>query len=402
LSSHELFQRNIIVNDSPHILVNGLSIPAGGGFTVARELVAELALQRPDWRLTVALSAGRPVHREFSDNHFPSNVHLLWAPAATANRPLRVMYENFQLVSWTKKNGVSAAIQLNGMVIPNLPVPTFSQFGDPSPYLTDVSCEGLDDRLFAHLKRREQKRAVRQASYIGWTTKYMRDLVCDYVGAVPANSQILHNGIAETYRQRARQPRLPEWSSRPMEILTVSNVVPHKRQWLVIDALAQLRRRPGFESATYRIVGECDARYRDQLRRRARNLGIADAVMLDGRVPQAVLDERLLRARVHAFMSVCECFGLPPVEAMGFGTPSVVADCCSAREIYGNAVEYCTPDDLPALVEALARVMGSESRAEELRQLGRERVQLYSWSATAGRVASILEGLIDAPRRIAA
>jgi glycosyltransferase involved in cell wall biosynthesis len=401
-SSREIHRWGKIVTDTAHILVNGLCIPSGGGFTVARELLYEMASQRPGWRFTLALSAGRPVHREFNEIDFPPNVTFLWAPASTANRAFRVLYENFQLSAWAKKNNVSAAVQLNGMVVPNLRVPTFTQFGDPSPYQTDVACDGLNQRVFAALKKREQMRAVRGASYIGWTSAYMRDLVCRENGSVPANSEVVHNGIPEAYRERARRSDLPGWSSRGMEILTVSNVMPHKRQWLVIDALAELRRRPGFESATYRIVGDCDADYRRELERRARKLGVGESVIIEGRVPQAVLEQRLLSAKVHAFMSVCECFGLPPVEAMAFGTPSIVADCCSAREIYGDAVEYCTPDDLHALVDKLAAVMSSEARAEELRRLGKERVLRYSWSATAARVAAILDQFIERPGEIAA
>jgi glycosyltransferase involved in cell wall biosynthesis len=381
--------------------VNGLCIPAGGGFTVARELVHELASQRPEWRITLALSTGRAIHREFNEIEFPPNVSFMWAPASTANRAVRVLYENVQLPAEVKKNGVSAVLQLNGMVIPNLRVPTFTLFGDPSPYQANVIGDRFNHWVLAALKRREQRRAVRRASFMGWTSAYMRDLVCERIGNVPANSEVLHNGISEAYRKRVANP-LPAWSSRDMEILTVSNVMPHKRQWLVIDALAELRRRPGFESARYRIVGECDARSLRELQKRARRLGLEDAVIFDGRVPQDVLEKRLAAARVHAFMSVCECFGLPPVEAMAFGTPSIVADCCSAREIYGDAVEYCPPDDLASLVDALARVMTSEPRAEELRRLGKERVLLYSWRATAARVASVLDQFIAPPGKIAA
>jgi glycosyltransferase involved in cell wall biosynthesis len=93
-------------------------------------------------------------------------------------------------------------------------------------------------------------------------------------------------------------------------------------------------------------------------------------------------------------MSVCECFGIPPLEAMAFGTPVVAADCCSAREIYGDAVEYCPPDDLDALTDKLERLLTDETRVNELRSLGAQRTQLYTWERTADRIAHHLGELM--------
>ncbi|MEZ0263687.1 MAG: hypothetical protein ACAI43_03090 [Phycisphaerae bacterium] len=37
----------------PHILVDGLPVGSGGGYTVARELYRHVALARSDWRVTI-------------------------------------------------------------------------------------------------------------------------------------------------------------------------------------------------------------------------------------------------------------------------------------------------------------------------------------------------------------
>ena len=124
-----------------------------------------------------------------------------------------------------------------------------------------------------------------------------------------------------------------------MELLTVSNVVPHKRQALMIRALAVLVKRPEFNALRYRIVGMCSRSYRAELERIALDGGVSDRVIFEDRVAESRVQEAYLNARVHAFMSVCECFGLPPLEAMASGTPSIVAESASGREIYGDAVD---------------------------------------------------------------
>jgi glycosyltransferase involved in cell wall biosynthesis len=374
-------------------MVNGLCVPAGGVFTVARELLMSLSHQHPDWRFTLVLSEGKSIHQEFKSVGFPDNVTFHWTPKLTANRGLRLVYENTALTKWAKQNAVDAALQLNGMMIPALDAPTFSHAGDPWPYRHDLWSGDPFESGVTFAKRHEFARAIRNAPMVGWTSTYLRDLVCEYHGFEPKKSEVLHNGLPEAYRQRALR-ELPPWSSRPMEILTVSNVVPYKKQSLVIEALARLVQRPRFESLRYRLLGAVDASYRAEIEKLAARLGVADRLIIEGRVSQERIESCLATARAFAFMSVCECFGIPPLEAMTFGTPVVAADCCSAREIYGDAVEYCPVDDLDTLTDKLELLLTDEKRVEELRVLGAQRTQLYSWERTAGRVGHHLAELM--------
>jgi glycosyltransferase involved in cell wall biosynthesis len=381
------------MKNTPHILVNGLCVPPGGVFTVARELVLSLATQRPDWRFSLVLSEGRPVHQEFKQVAFPKNTSLVWTPAITANHAGRLLYENTMLTRWSKRNGVTAAMQLNGMMIPALDVPTFSHAGDPWPYRHDLWSHDPYESAVMAVKRHEYARALRHAPFVGWTSSYLRDLACDYHGMDAKQSEVLHNGLPEAYRHRAAG-QLPDWSSRPLEILTVSNVVSYKRQELVIRSLARLVRRSGLESARYRMLGAVEPKYRRTLETLAARLGVADRIIIEGRVPQERIEHCLAEARVFAFMSVCECFGIPPVEAMSFGTPVITADCCSAREIYGEAAEYSVPDDLEMLTDKLEMLLTDEHRANELRVLGAQRAQLYSWERTGQSIAHHFAGMM--------
>jgi glycosyltransferase involved in cell wall biosynthesis len=72
----------------------------------------------------------------------------------------------------------------------------------------------------------------------------------------------------------------------------------------------------------------------------------------------------------------------------------LTADCCSAREIYGDAAEYCVTDDLDMLTDKLEMLLTDQRRANELRTLGAQRTQLYSWERTASRVAGHLDRMI--------
>jgi glycosyltransferase involved in cell wall biosynthesis len=282
------------------------------------------------------------------------------------------------------------------MVVPGLDLPTLCHFQDPWPYRPEA-WSGPKDRLMAWLKRRAHAQALRRAECAGWTSAYLRDLICGHLGIRPKRSEVFYNGVPEAWVSRATGGFADDWSARPMELVSVSNVAPYKRQSLVIEALPQLIDRPGLRELKYRIVGHVAPAYRAELESLASRLGVTDHVVIEGRVDDARVQELYARTRCFVLMSVCESFGIPAVEAMSFGTPVVTSDCCAMPEVCGPAADLSPADDLPALVERLARALTDAAHAEELRTLGADRVRLFTWEATGEKMAQVLEAMTAQP-----
>jgi glycosyltransferase involved in cell wall biosynthesis len=282
--------------------------------------------------------------------------------------------------------------------------PTLSHNQDPWPYRSQA-WDTLKDRGVALLKRRAHAAALRRAAYVGFTSAYLRDLICSHHGVRPARAAVFYNGVPDDWiaRAGAGAAGAPAWGDRPVEVVSVSNVQPYKRQELVIRALPELVRRPGLEALTYRVAGHCAPGYQSELLRLADRLGVGGRVVLEGRVPDERVRQLYARARAFVLMSVCESFGIPAIEAMSFGTPVVTSDCCAMPEVCGPAADLSPPDDLPALTERLARVLTDPAHAEELRRRGFERVGRFRWADTAEAMARALEQIAgDGSRRAGA
>ena len=176
-----------------------------------------------------------------------------------------------------------------------------------------------------------------------------------------------------------------------MEIITVSNVAPYKQQEMVIRALPSVLQQSGLQALVYRIVGNCAPAYADHLRRVASGLGVADNVVLEGRVSRLRIEELFSRARCFVLMSKCESFGLPAIEAMTFGTPVVAADCCAIPEVCGSAALLSPMRDVRTLSENMIRVLTDATLAERLREAGALRLTQFSWTRSAERLASSVE-----------
>lgn len=380
------------MSKSPHVLINGLSIGGGGGYTVARELLRHMAMARPSWRFTIALIDQHQLHMGFLDEQLPANCNLLWAPGAAARRLARLLYENNDLVRWCAANEATAVLQPNGMILPRLRLPTISHNQDPWPYRPEA-WNGPRDRLLALLKRREHRRAMRRANVYGWTSHYLEKLVCEAQRIRPKRSVVFPNGLPDSWINRA-DSGFTDWRTRPMELVTVSEVDPYKRQDLVIRAVAELVKRPAMRELRYRIAGGCKkAGYLDELAQLAVSLGIRDRVIIEGRVSDERVSEVMQGGRAFVLMSVCESFGIPAIEAMTFGTPVVVADCCAMPEVCGNAAVLVRPDNLQDLVAQLERVLIDENLADRLRTAGALRVREFPWSRTAASMAQHFDEL---------
>ncbi len=161
--------------------------------------------------------------------------------------------------------------------------------------------------------------------------------------------------------------------------LSVSAKRPHKNLPRLLDALATIpaARRPVLVLPGYATPHE------DELRARARALGIERDVVFVGWIPAADLEGLYALADLVVFASLYEGFGLPVLEAMQRGVPVVTSDRSSLPEVAGDAALVVDPDDVGAIAAAIERVLGDEVLAARLRTAGVARAAAFSWERTA-------------------
>src|SRR5258705_330556 len=99
--------------------------------------------------------------------------------------------------------------------------------------------------------------------------------------------------------------------------------------------------------------------------------------------PDDATTAALLRgARVLAYPSREEGFGLPPLEAMSVGVP-VVTTRCGVEEIVGDAALVVDVDGVHGLADALTAAHDDDSAHASLVEAGRARAASFTWERTA-------------------
>ncbi|CAB1127696.1 conserved protein of unknown function [Candidatus Hydrogenisulfobacillus filiaventi] len=136
------------------------------------------------------------------------------------------------------------------------------------------------------------------------------------------------------------------------------------------------------------------------VRTRVAALGLEKRVAVEGMVKDAVLRERVRRARGFVYPSYYEGFGLPVLDAMILGVPVVASRTTAVGELGGSAVLGFNPADPEEMARALTRLWEDAALRAALSAAGRARAQTFSWARTAAAThAAYLEvlGLVAGP-----
>jgi len=374
----------------PHLLINGLSVGSGGGFTVVKELARHLELARTDWSITLLLTSGRPLHDQLASDLSGSNIRISHAPKSTAKRLGRLWFESRQLSRVLDVLHVDMVLQPTGTLVAKTGRPTLIHIGDPWPYLPVRDL--WYDPLLATARRMSHGKALKLCDAVSFTSGFLRKVVCEHFN-IPLKGDVFYNGLPDTWRTSPTSDVLP-LSSRKLELLSVSQVSPYKGQRLVVMALASLIKRRGLESVVYRVVGHCDRKNRADLESLATKLGVSDRVKIEGRLDQKLLEDAYRTARCFTLPSVCESFGIPAIEAMSFGVPVVVANAAAIPEVCADAALLSTPGDVNDLSEKIAKAMLNDALAADLIAKGHANVTRFNWLTTADQMAARLESII--------
>ena len=96
-------------------------------------------------------------------------------------------------------------------------------------------------------------------------------------------------------------------------------------------------------------------------------------------------------ARVFAYPSLYEGFGLPPLEAMALGTPVVASSASSLPEVVGDAGLLPDPADVDAIARALERAHDDEAFRREAAVRGPARAARFTWTEAARKMRALFE-----------
>ena len=172
-------------------------------------------------------------------------------------------------------------------------------------------------------------------------------------------------------------------------ILSLSTLEPRKNLPLLIHAYEQLIKE-GKELLPLVMAGRKGWKMEELLA--SVDDMVKDKLYFTGFVDDEDLSEVYAMADFFAFPSIYEGFGIPPLEAMACGTPSISSDAASLPEVLGDSAIYFKSNDIADLKRALIETSTmTDGVKKELISKGLEQVELFDWKEEVEKLYSKLQ-----------
>ena len=173
-------------------------------------------------------------------------------------------------------------------------------------------------------------------------------------------------------------------------ILYVGTIEPRKNLERLIHAFATLA--PKYPDVSLVIAGMMGWK-QDHLLGMVHSLGIQDRVFFPGFVAEEHKAHLIAGCELFAYPSLYEGFGLPVLEALASGVPTVTSNVSSLPEVAGDAALLIDPTNTVELAEAMNAILSNPVLAAELRRKGPEQAANFTWEQTAEQTTAIYKKL---------
>jgi glycosyltransferase involved in cell wall biosynthesis len=124
------------------------------------------------------------------------------------------------------------------------------------------------------------------------------------------------------------------------------------------------------------------------------HLGLDAGVRFLTAVPKQDLAMLYSAATVFVFPSLAEGFGLPPLEAMGCGTPVIASNSPAMPEVLDGAAWLVDAQDVHAMAVAIERVLFDDGVRASLIQAGQKRAAAFSWTKCAEETVQVYRDVL--------
>lgn len=241
------------------------------------------------------------------------------------------------------------------------------------------------DRFFLS---RLMPRSIDRSRIVMSPSSFTKREIVKYYGIPEEKIVVVHNALSREFLEApfGKTEAVREKYHLPEEsILSVGTLQPRKNLPFLIEAFSRFRN--GNSPAKLVIVGSRTGHHVDpDIDRTIDRLGLREHVIFPGFVDQEDLPILMESARVFAFPSRYEGFGIPILEAMSRGVPVVASDIPALRETAGDAALFAPPESVPLFAEALKKAYRAGSDRESCISKGTLRSQSFSWEESARSV----------------
>jgi glycosyltransferase involved in cell wall biosynthesis len=299
--------------------------------------------------------------------------------------------------------GAAAVLHISSAFEPEVPVRTFwPREAAAHGLLTAVTLYDLIPELFPGwyledpgLRRRWRccREVVRVADHVFTLSESARRDAIGVLGIPSERVTVIGNAPAPSFHPAESPQAAFAVAKAGVEDLEEGFIVylgafnPRKNVDGLVRAYASLP-RDLIEAHQLVVVGEAPPLTRNHYLVMAKELGIDGRLLIPGFVPDTTLVSLYQSAALAVYPSLYEGFGLPLVESMACGAPTIAGDNSSLVEILPREARF-EAEDPGAIAEAITKALTDDAFRARLLALTKRKPP--TWAEVADRAAGVFE-----------
>lgn len=254
-----------------------------------------------------------------------------------------------------------------------------------------VTIHDMIPEIFPETRRRldfltVKRRYVETADHIVCVSESTkRDLQRIY-GPITAPISVVPSGVGPEFNPLA--PPVPKWPNN--YVLHVGHRGGYKGGRTLFKAFGKIKN--DFPDTILVLAG--GGSLTSEERRLLSILGIEQRVFQQ-QVSEALMPSAYAYARAFVFPSEYEGFGLPVLEAMASGAPTILCESSALVEVGQTSAKYFPPGNSDCLAERISELLADEVQASQVREAGMKHARNFSWNRSAEELCMVYSAVIQ-------
>jgi glycosyltransferase involved in cell wall biosynthesis len=236
--------------------------------------------------------------------------------------------------------------------------------------------------------------SARRADHIVTVSKFSANDLVEIYGVRPEKITVTYLAASEEFqpmdRQQCRELLARNYAINAPFILYAGRLQARKNLVRLIEAFAEVRKKGIQEKLV--LVGKQDF-LSSEITGAVKKYGLDAEVIFAGYVPQKDLPSFFNGAELFIYPSIFEGFGLPVIESMACGIPTITSYGSSLEEVAGGAALLVDPFSTASIAAAIDKVLSDVDLRQKLAQKGLNRSSQFSYQLTATQTLRVYENV---------
>lgn len=215
------------------------------------------------------------------------------------------------------------------------------------------------------------------------------------IGVDPERIEVIYCGLDEKFLEPCTREEIDnvkeKFGIKEDYIFYLCNKFPHKNLKGLIRGFSEIVKNTDIKEILVLSGKVVDSNEESEITKLIHELGIIDRIKFIGHLEESDVVPFYSGAKLLAYPSFYEGFGIPPLEAMACGVPVVASNISSIPEIVGDAAFLVDPYSVDSIAHGLITVLREEDVRSSLIEKGRSRVERFSWKESASRTLKLYE-----------